>query len=131
MHIRIHLVTLSRMDRLLLHRLDLQWLELLIEHLTQVHNNTFVNLLPQVSSEDLDQTDLQRRDLTVPVERVSSGICVQQRCSHEDTSQIQLHLETDVNVGAVDCGTPPERKPTVRNLVQTGTLGVRELLVAH
>lgn len=39
-----------------------------------------MNLLPQVSSEDLDQRDLEGRDFTV----------------HEDSSQVQLHLETHI-----------------------------------
>ena len=50
---------------------------------------------------------------------------------HEDTSQIQLDLETDVDVRAIDRRTPPEREPTVRDLVETGPLRVRELLVPH
>lgn len=48
-------------------------------------------LLPQVSTEDLDQTDFEGGDLAV----------------HEDASQIKLDLETDVYVGAVDSWTPP------------------------
>ena len=51
--------------------------------------------------------------------------------AHEDTSQIQLNLETDVHVRAVDRRAPPEREPTVRNLVKTGSLRVCELLVPH
>lgn len=39
-----------------------------------------MNLLPQMSPEDLNEGDLQRRDLAV----------------HEDSSQIELHLETNV-----------------------------------
>ena len=66
-------------------------------------------------TEDLDQTDLEGRDLAV----------------HEDTREIQLDLEADVDVRAVDCWTPPQREPTVGNLVQTGPLCVRELLVSH
>ena len=62
----VHLVTLSRMDGLLLHSLDLQGLHLLIEDLTQIHDHTLVYLLPQVSTEDLNQTNLQRRNFTVP-----------------------------------------------------------------
>ena len=42
----------------------------------------------------------------------------------EDTSQIKLHLETDVHIGTVNCGRPPKRKATVRNLIQTGPLGI-------
>ena len=40
-------------------------------------------------------------------------------------------METDVDVGTIDRGTPPEGDSTVRVLVQTGTLGVREFLVPH
>ena len=72
-------------------------------------------LLPQVSTEDLNQTDLECGDLAV----------------HEDTGQIKLDLETDVYIGTVDSRTPPERESTVRNLVQTGSLSIRELLVSH
>ena len=68
-----------------------------------------------MSTEDLNQTDLERGDLAV----------------HEDTGQIELDLETDIYVGTVDSWTPPERESTVRNLVQTGPLSVRELLVSH
>ena len=50
---------------------------------------------------------------------------------HEDTRQIQLHLETNVDIGAIDRRTPPEREKTVRNLIETGALSVRELLVSH
>ena len=63
--------------------------------------------------EDLDQTDLQRRDLAV----------------HENTRQIQLDLETDIDVRSVDRGTPPECEPTVGDLVQTGSLRVGEFFV--
>ena len=103
------------MDSFFLNSLDLQRFKLLIEYLTQVHDYTLVNLLPQVSSEDLDKRDFQGRDFTV----------------HENTRQIELYLETDVDVGTIDCGTPPERETTGGNLVQTGTLGIRELLVSH
>ena len=51
-------------------------------HLTQVHNDALVDLLPQVSSEDLDERDLQRGDLAV----------------HEDTGQVQLHLKAHVHL---------------------------------
>jgi hypothetical protein len=47
------------------------------------------------------------------------------------TRQIKLNLETDIDVGTVDRRTPPEREPTVRNLVKTRPLGVGELLVLH
>ena len=65
--------------------------------------------------EDLDQGNLERRDLAV----------------HEDASQVELDLETDVDVGPVDGGRPPQREPTVGDLVETRPLGVRQLLVLH
>ena len=74
---RVHLVTLTRVDGLLLNRLNLQRFELLIKDLTQIHDYTFMDLLPQVSTEDLDQTDLQGRDLTVPVSTCSLGVPTQ------------------------------------------------------
>ena len=60
-----------------------------------------------------------------------SGTRCTSRHSHEDTRQIQLDLETDVDVRAIDRGAPPEREPTVRNLVETRPLGIGELLVPH
>ena len=48
----------------------------LYPHLTQVHDDGLVDLLPQVSSEDLDEGDLQRWDLAV----------------HENACQVKLHL---------------------------------------
>ena len=72
----------------LLHRLNTQRLKLLIKHLTQIHNHALMDLLPQVRAEDLDERDLERGDLAV----------------QEDTREIELDLETDVDVGAVDGG---------------------------
>ena len=74
-----------------------------------------LTLLPQMRTEDLDERDLQGRDLAV----------------HEDTRQVKLDLETDVDIGAIDCRTPPECETTIGDLVQTGALRVRELLVPH
>ena len=51
-------------------------------YLTEIHDNALVDLLPQVSPEDLDEGDLQSGDLAV----------------HEDASQIKLHLETHVHL---------------------------------
>ena len=79
------------------------------------HSEKILTLLPQMRTEDLDERDLQGRDLAV----------------HEDTRQVKLDLETDVDVGTVDGRTPPEREATVRNLVETGPLRVRQLLVTH
>lgn len=49
----------------------------------------------------------------------------------ENTGQIKLHLETDVDVGTVDGRTPPQGETTIGNLVKSGTLGVRQFLVLH
>ena len=86
-----------------------------------------------MGTEDLDQTDLERWDLTVPEEWLVSDD-TRPRCEtnvHEDTSEIELDLETNVDVRTVDGRTPPEREPTVRDLVKTRPLRVRELLVPH
>mmetsp|Transcript_2955 Transcript_2955/g.8790 ORF Transcript_2955/g.8790 Transcript_2955/m.8790 type:complete len:598 (+) Transcript_2955:730-2523(+) len=83
---RVHLVRLSRMDRLLLDCLNLESIELLIKHLTKVHDQRLVDLLPEMGPEDLDERDLERRDLSV----------------HEDTGEIQLDLETHIHVRPVD-----------------------------
>ena len=96
------------MDRLLLHRLDLQRFKLLVKYLAQVHNNAFVNLLPQMGTEDLNQVDLQRRYLAV----------------HENSRQIQLDLEADIDIGAIDRWAPPQSEITIRDLVLTGSLRI-------
>jgi len=59
----VHLVRFARVDGLLLHRLDLQGVQLLVEHLAQVHDQRLVDLLPQMGAEDLNQRDLQGGDL--------------------------------------------------------------------
>lgn len=74
-----------------------------------------MDLLPEMRSEDLNQRNFQSWDLTV----------------HEDASQIELNLETDVDVGAVDCRRPPKCKPSIWNLVQTRALSVSEFFVLH
>lgn len=66
-----------------------------------------------MSTEDLDERNLQRRNLAV----------------HENTRQIQLHLEPDVDVGAIDRRRPPERETTIGNLIQTATLRIRQFLI--
>mmetsp|Transcript_9904 Transcript_9904/g.16651 ORF Transcript_9904/g.16651 Transcript_9904/m.16651 type:complete len:467 (+) Transcript_9904:1679-3079(+) len=111
----VHLVRLARVDRLLLHRLDLQRVQLHVEHLAEVHHDRLVDLLPEMRSEDLDERDLERGQLPV----------------HEDARQVQLHLESDVDVGPVDGGGPPESESAVGDLAQPRALGVRQLLVLH
>ena len=51
-------------------------------YLTQVHDNTLVYFLPQVSSENLNEWDLQCWNLAV----------------HEDSGEIKLNLESNVNL---------------------------------
>ena len=74
-----------------------------------------VDLLPEVRAEDLNERNLQRRNLAV----------------HEDARQVELDLEADVDVGAVDRRAPPEREAPVRDLVEATALRVRQLLVLH
>lgn len=54
-----------------------------------------------------------------------------QQHSHEDACQIQLHLESNVHIGTVDCGAPPQREAAVGDLIQTTALCIGELLVLH
>ena len=72
----VHLVTLTRVNCLLLDGLDLEWFEFLVEHLTKIHNDRFVDLLPQMGTEDLDQTDLQGGDFTVPISIIKYGVAL-------------------------------------------------------
>lgn len=65
-----------------------------------------------MGTEDLNQRDLQRWDFAV----------------HEDTGQVQLHLETDIYICTIDGRRPPQGEASVRDLVQTGPLRVGELL---
>lgn len=51
-------------------------------YLTEIHDDALMNLLPQVSPEDLNERDLQRGDLAV----------------HKDSRQIELYLETHVHL---------------------------------
>ena len=103
------------MNSFFLDSLNLKSFKFLIKHLTQIHDNTLVDFLPQVRSEKLNQRNLQCGDLTM----------------HENTGKIKLHLETNVHIGTVDGGTPPQSKATVGNLGKTRTLSIRKLLVFH
>ena len=51
---------------------------------------TLMHFLPQMSTKDLDKGDLERRNLAV----------------QEDPGQVELHLETNVHVGAIDRWRP-------------------------
>jgi phage gp16-like protein len=78
---------------------DSEGFEFLVEYLTEVHSHRLVDLLPQMGTENLDERDLQCRNLTVK----------------EDTRQIKLHLETDIDVGSVDSRRPPEGEASVKS----------------
>lgn len=78
----------------------------------------------------------QNINTTTTTTTTSMRHCVQQAhaaygaCfSHEDTGEVQLHLEAHVHVGAVDGRRPPQREAAVRDLVQTTALRVGQLLV--
>mmetsp|Transcript_39127 Transcript_39127/g.70495 ORF Transcript_39127/g.70495 Transcript_39127/m.70495 type:complete len:457 (+) Transcript_39127:2263-3633(+) len=103
------------MDRLFLHTLNLQCIQLLIKHLHDIHGDGFMDLLPQVSSEDLNQGDLQSGDFAM----------------HENSSQVKLDLEPNIDIGTIDSGGPPQGETTVRNLGQTGSLRIRQLFELH
>lgn len=51
-------------------------------YLTQVHDNTLMNFLPQVSSEDLNEWDFQCWNLAM----------------HEDSCKVKLNLEANINL---------------------------------
>ena len=50
---------------------------------------------------------------------------------HEDAGQVELHLEADIHVGAVDRRAPPQREAAVGDLVEAAALRVGELLELH
>jgi len=68
-----------------------------------------------MSSEDLDQRDFESGDFAV----------------HEDPGEVQLHLETNVDIGSVDSGGPPQREPPVGNLVEPRALSVSQFFELH
>ena len=70
------------MDRLFLHCLNSQAVQFLVEHLTEIHNHRFMDLLPQMGTENLNQRDLQSWNFSM----------------QENTRQIQLDLESDVDL---------------------------------
>ena len=65
------------------------------------HDDRFVNFLPQVGSENLDQRNLQCWNFAM----------------HKDTSQIQLNLKPNVDISSVDGRRPPQHKSSIWNLV--------------
>ena len=49
----------------------------------------------------------------------------------QQRNQVVVYLEADVDIGPVDGGRPPEGEAPVGDLVETGSLGVGQLLVLH
>ena len=82
------------MNRLFLYSFNAKLFQFLVENLAQVHHHRFVDLLPQMSTEDLDQGDLQCRNLAV----------------QENTGQVELDLEANIDVGPVDSRRPKQAK---------------------
>mmetsp|Transcript_31758 Transcript_31758/g.36108 ORF Transcript_31758/g.36108 Transcript_31758/m.36108 type:complete len:252 (-) Transcript_31758:2893-3648(-) len=103
------------MNSFLLDTINFQGVQFHIKYLTKIHDQHFMDLLPKMCSEDLNQRDLQRGDLSM----------------HENSGQIQLDLETDIHIGTIDGGRPPQSKSSVGDLVQTRSLGMSQFLVSH
>ena len=74
-----------------------------------------MDFLPQMGSEDLNQGNLERRDLSV----------------HEHSREIELDLETDVNIGSVDGRGPPHGETSIGDLRKTRSLSVGKLFKFH
>lgn len=68
-----------------------------------------------MGTEDLDKRNLQGWNLSV----------------QEDTSQVELHLETNVHICSVYGRRPPQGETTVGDLIETGALCVGEFLEFH
>ena len=67
-----------------------------------------MDLLPKMRSEDLNQRNLEGRNFTM----------------HENAGEIQLHLETDIDVSTIDGWRPPQCETTIWDLGKTRPLGV-------
>lgn len=50
---------------------------------------------------------------------------------HVNASQVQLYLETDIDIGSINCRRPPKGKSTVGNLVETRSLSICQFLIFH
>jgi len=68
-----------------------------------------------MGAEDLDERNLEGGNLSV----------------QEDTREIKLDLETDVDIGTIDGRRPPQGESTIGNLVETRPLGICKLLELH
>ena len=61
----------------------------------------------------------------------SEDLILRDLAIHEYTSQVELYLETNIDIRWIDRWAPPQHETMVRNLVETRTLRVGELLVSH
>ena len=109
----VEFVRLAGMYGLFLNVFNLEVIHLLIEQLRQIHRDALVYLLPQVCMKNLYERYFERRDLAV----------------HENASQIQLNLKSNVHVCAVDGWAPPEGESSIWYLTQAGTLRVGQFLM--
>ena len=50
---------------------------------------------------------------------------------HENTGQIQLHLETDVHISSIHSRGPPEGESSIRDLVKPRSLSMGQFLEFH
>ena len=86
----------------------LESIQFLVKYLAEVHHHALMDLLPEMSAKDLDQRYLQCWDLSV----------------HEDACQVQLHLESYINIRPVNSWRPPECEASIRDLIQTCPLSI-------
>lgn len=68
-------------------------------YLTEIHDNALMNLLPQVSPEDLNEGDLQCGDLAV----------------HKDSCQVKLYLETHIHLKTEEKNCKMQAKTDIFN----------------
>jgi hypothetical protein len=50
---------------------------------------------------------------------------------HEDSSEIKLDLEANIDISSIDSRWPPESEPSIRYLVKTWPLSMSQLLILH
>ena len=93
-----------------------------------------MNLLPQMRTEDLDEGDFEGGNLAVQENTRQVKLNLMRwsaQASIWSRMGVWTYLETDVDIGAVDSRTPPQRKSSIGDLTQTATLGIREFLELH
>jgi len=50
---------------------------------------------------------------------------------HVNSSQIKLHLEPNIHISSIDGRRPPQSETSIRYLIETWALGIRQLLILH